>query len=215
MFGNLCKWFPILFVWNLSTLKKPANMISLYLKPKSMPTPQNPHSLLPLVFTLRKCHLSSNSTRPLHDETHIIHIYQYIDIYSRCSTFSNDARVSSGLPHGSRSHTPSCDFATQPNEASEFAVSSWLFTHLNISQQVQYSARSTGLRVFCVGNSCFLRRWLVFVFFATVPVGGVFCNGGGCFLRRSWWEGMFFATAGHVFCIGRVCFLRWWCFLRR
>ena len=39
--------------------------------------------------------------------------------------------------------------------------------------------------VFCVGNSCFLRRWLVFVFFATVPVGGVFCNGGGCFLRRS------------------------------
>lgn len=142
MFGNLCKWFPILFVWNLSTLKKPANMISLYLKPKSMPTPQNPHSLLPLVFTLRKCHLSSNSTRPLHDETHIIHIYQYIDIYSRCSTFSNDARVSSGLPHGSRSHTPSCDFATQPNEASEFAVSSWLFTHLNISQQVQYSARS-------------------------------------------------------------------------
>ena len=53
------------------------------------------------------------------------------------------------------------------------------------------------------------------MFFATVPVGGVFCNGGGCFLRRSWWEGMFFATAGHVFCIGRVCFLRWWCFLRR
>ena len=44
------------------------------------------------------------------------------------------------------------------------------------------------------------------MFFATVPVGGVFCNGGGCFLRRSWWEGMFFATAGHVFCIGRVCF---------
>ena len=74
---------------------------------------------------------------------------------------------------------------------------------------------SVGLRVFCVGNSCFLRRWLVLVFFATVPVGGVFCNGGGCFLRRSWWEGMFFATAGHVFCIGRVCFLRWWCFLRR
>ena len=72
-----------------------------------------------------------------------------------------------------------------------------------------------GLRVFCVGNSCFLRRWLVLVFFATVPVGGVFCNGGGCFLRRSWWEGMFFATAGHVFCIGRVCFLRRWCFLRR
>ena len=73
----------------------------------------------------------------------------------------------------------------------------------------------SGLRVFCVGNSCFLRRWLVFVFFATVAVGGVFCNGGGCFLRRSWWEGMFFATAGHVFCIGRVCFLRRWCFLRR
>lgn len=48
MFGNVCKWFPILFVWNLSTLKKPANMISHYLKPKSMPTPQNPHSLLPL-----------------------------------------------------------------------------------------------------------------------------------------------------------------------
>ena len=75
--------------------------------------------------------------------------------------------------------------------------------------------RNVGLRVFCVGNSCFLRRWLVLVFFATVPVGGVFCNGGGCFLRRSWWEGMFFATAGHVFCIGRVCFLRRWCFLRR
>ena len=69
-----------------------------------------------------------------------------------------------------------------------------------------------GCVFFCVGNSCFLRRWLVFVFFATVAVGGVFCNGGGCFLRRSWWEGMFFATAGHVFCIGRVCFLHRWCF---
>ena len=75
--------------------------------------------------------------------------------------------------------------------------------------------KGNGLRVFCVGNSCFLRRWLVFVFFATVAVGGVFCNGCGCFLRRSWWEGMFFATAGHVFCIGRVCFLRRRCFLRR
>ena len=53
------------------------------------------------------------------------------------------------------------------------------------------------------------------MFFATVAVGSVFCNGGGCFLRRSWWEGMFFATASHVFCIGRVCFLRRWCFLRR
>ncbi len=41
-----------------------------------------------------------------------------------------------------------------------------------------------GLRVFCVGSSCFLRRLLVFVFFATVPVGGVFCNGGGCFLHQ-------------------------------
>ena len=81
--------------------------------------------------------------------------------------------------------------------------------------QIPHSSWIIGLRVFCVGNSCFLRRWLVLVFFATVPVGGVFCNGGGCFLRRSWWEGMFFATAGHVFCIGRVCFLRRWCFLRR
>ena len=72
--------------------------------------------------------------------------------------------------------------------------------------------RKKGCVFFCVGNSCFLRRWLVFVFFATVRV---FCNGGGCFLRRSRWEGMFFATAGHVFCIGRVCFLRRWCFLRR
>ena len=82
-------------------------------------------------------------------------------------------------------------------------------------QILDLSGLVDGLRVFCVGNSCFLRRWLVLVFFATVPVGGVFCNGGGCFLRRSWWEGMFFATAGHVFCIGRVCFLRRWCFLRR
>ena len=78
-----------------------------------------------------------------------------------------------------------------------------------------------GLRVFCVGNSCFLRRWLVLVFFATVPVGGVFCNGGGCFcdgpggracfLRRLV---MFFALVGCVFCVGGVfcdgnpCFLR-------
>ena len=85
-----------------------------------------------------------------------------------------------------------------------------LVPHQKISHK-----KNIGLRVFCVGNSCFLRRWLVLVFFATVPVGGVFCNGGGCFLRRSWWEGMFFATAGHVFCIGRVCFLRRWCFLRR
>ena len=49
-----------------------------------------------------------------------------------------------------------------------------------------------GLRVFCVGNSCF---------FATVASFRVFCDGsrGRCFLQRSWWEGMFFATAGHVF----------------
>ena len=80
---------------------------------------------------------------------------------------------------------------------------------------------SLGLRVFCVGNSCFLRRWLVFVFFATVLVGGVFatvagvfCDGPGgrvCFLQRL---AMFFASVGCVFCVGGVfcdgnpCFLR-------
>ena len=72
-----------------------------------------------------------------------------------------------------------------------------------------------GCFFFCVGNSCFLLRLLVFVFFATVP--------GRCFLQQ-WWayfatvlagRRVFFATVGHVFCIGKVCFLRRWRFLRR
>ena len=58
-----------------------------------------------------------------------------------------------------------------------------------------------GLRVFCVGNGGFLRRWVGWGFFATVGVG-FFCASAG-------WV---FCDSGRVFGYGKEGYLHQWGF---